>query len=131
MGTKTLDEVRKLFENDRFATETGAVINEIGDFYAKCSLKLEERHKNALGAVMGGVSFTLADFAFAVAANWQNPGVVSLSSNIAYLGISKGERLIAEARCIKNGRTASYYNISVQDELGNPVAAVTAIGYRK
>ncbi|HBA70305.1 MAG TPA: phenylacetic acid degradation protein [Lachnospiraceae bacterium] len=131
MGTKTLDEVRKLFENDRFATETGAVIDEIGDFYAKCSLKLEERHKNALGAVMGGVSFTLADFAFAVAANWQNPGVVSLSSNIAYLGISKGERLIAEARCIKNGRTASYYNISVQDELGNPVAAVTAIGYRK
>lgn len=131
MGTKTLDEVRKLFENDRFATETGAVIDEIGDFYAKCSLKLEERHKNALGAVMGGVSFTLADFAFAVATNWQNPGVVSLSSNIAYLGISKGERLIAEARCIKNGRTASYYNISVQDELGNPVAAVTAIGYRK
>lgn len=131
MGAKTLDEVRKLFANDRFATETGAVIDEIGDFYAKCSLKLEERHKNALGAVMGGVSFTLADFAFAVAANWQNPGVVSLSSNIAYLGISKGERLIAEARCVKNGRTASYYNISVQDELGNPVAAVTAIGYRK
>lgn len=131
MGAKTLDEVRKLFENDRFASETGAVIDEIGDFYAKCSLKLEERHKNALGAVMGGVSFTLADFAFAVASNWQNPGVVSLSSNIAYLGTAKGGRLIAEARCVKNGRTTSYYNISVQDDLGNPVAAVAATGYRK
>ena len=37
---KTLEDVRKLFENDKFATENGAVIDEIGDFYAKCSLKL-------------------------------------------------------------------------------------------
>lgn len=131
METKTLDDVRKLFENDRFATETGAVIDEIGDFYAKCSLELKEGHRNALGAVMGGVSFTLADFAFAVASNWQNPGVVSLSSNIAYLGTAKGKKLIAEARCVKNGHTTSYYNISVQDDLGNQVAAVTTTGYRK
>ena len=89
MGEKTLEDVRKLFENDRFATENGAVIEEIGNLYAKCSLKLADRHRNALGAVMGGVSFTLADFAFAVASNWQNPGVVSLSSDIAYLGTAK------------------------------------------
>ena len=119
---KTLEDVRKLFENDKFATENGAVIDEIGDFYAKCSLKLTEGHKNAVGSVMGGVSFTLADFAFAVASNWQNPGVVSLSSNITYLGTAKGERLIAEA---------SYYRVDVQDNLGNPVAAVSVTGYRK
>lgn len=71
---KTLDEVRKLFKKDRFATESGAVINEIGERYAKCSLKLSDSHRNALGAVMGGAIFTLADFAFAVAANWQDPG---------------------------------------------------------
>ncbi|MCI9201581.1 MAG: PaaI family thioesterase [Lachnospiraceae bacterium] len=128
---KALEDVRKLFENDKFATENGAVIDEIGDFYAKCSLKLTEGHKNAVGSVMGGVSFTLADFAFAVASNWQNPGVVSLSSNITYLGTAKGERLIAEASCVKNGHTTSYYRVDVQDDLGNPVAAVTVTGYRK
>lgn len=131
MGEKTLEDVRKLFENDRFATENGAVIEEIGNLYAKCSLKLADRHRNALGAVMGGVSFTLADFAFAVASNWQNPGVVSLSSDIAYRGTAKGESLVAEACCIKNGRTISCYRIDVSDELGNQVAAVTATGYRK
>ena len=94
---KTLDEVRKLFKKDRFATESGAVIDEIGERYAKCSLKLSDSHRNALGAVMGGAIFTLADFAFAVAANWQDPGVVSLSSNIAYLGTAKGEKLTARA----------------------------------
>lgn len=56
----------KLFENDRFATENGAVIEEVEEHYAKCSLKLGSHHRNAMGAVMGGVYFTLADFAFAV-----------------------------------------------------------------
>ena len=30
-NTKTLVKVRKIFENDRFATENGAVIEEIGE----------------------------------------------------------------------------------------------------
>ena len=32
---KTLEEVRKIFAGDRFATENGAVIEEIGELYAK------------------------------------------------------------------------------------------------
>lgn len=131
MDEKTLAEVRERFGKDRFATENGAVIEEIGDLYARCSLLLTQSHRNALGAVMGGASFTLADFAFAVAANWQNPGVVSLSSNITFLGAAKGQSLIAWARCVKDGRRTSYYRIDVEDELGNPVAAVTTTGYRK
>ena len=131
MEDKSLTEVRKMFEKDRFATENGAVIEEIGNLYAKCSIQLEQRHKNALEAVMGGASFMLADFAFAVASNWQNPGVVSLSSNITYLGTAKGRSLIAQAKCVKDGRTISYYRIDVSDGLGNMVAAVTTTGYRK
>lgn len=128
---ENLDKVRKVFENDRFATENGAVIEAIREGYARCSLKLDSRHRNALGAVMGGASFTLADFAFAVAANWERPGVVSLCSNITYLGVAKGEILIAEAVRVKEGRTTGYYRIDVTDELGNPVAAVTTTGYRR
>lgn len=126
-----IEKVRKIFENDRYATENGAIIEEIGDHYAKCSLELNSRHKNAMGAVMGGVPFTLADFAFAVASNWQKPGTVSLSSNIAFLGTAKGSKLIAEAACVKDGRSTCYYRIDVCDEMGNQVAAVTTTGYHK
>ncbi|WP_420885257.1 PaaI family thioesterase [Candidatus Soleaferrea massiliensis] len=129
MEMKSIEEVRAIFAEDRFATENGAVIDEIGDHYAKCSLLLQARHRNAMGAVMGGVSFTLADFAFAVASNWQSTGTVSLSSNITFLGVAKGKKLIAEAVCVKNGRTTSYYQIDVRDELGTLVASVTATGY--
>ena len=130
MRMKPDEKTVKLFENDRFATENGAVIEEVEEHYAKCSLKLGSRHRNAMGAVMGGVYFTLADFAFAVAANWQGTGTVSLHSDIAYLGSVKGNQLIAEAVSIKNGRSTSYYKIEVKDELGNLTAVVNTTGYR-
>ena len=80
---KTLEEVRTIFEKDRFAMVNGAVIDEIGDHAAACSLILTDSHRNAIGAVMGGVYFMLADFAFAVAANWEKMGCcVSLHSDI-------------------------------------------------
>ena len=46
---KTLEEVRKIFEADRFATENGAVIEEIGEHSAICSLDITESHCNAMG----------------------------------------------------------------------------------
>ena len=127
---KPSEETKRLFQNDRFATENGAVIDEVDDHYAKCSLKIEDRHRNAMGAVMGGVYFTLADFALAVASNWEEMCNVSLNSEITYLTAAKGERLIAEAVCVKKGRTTSYYRIDVKDDLGNLTAAVTATTFR-
>lgn len=128
---KTLEEVRKIFQGDRFATENGAVIEEIGDHSAVCSLEITESHRNAMGAVMGGTYFMLADFAFAVAANWEKMGCVSLHSDISFLGAAKGARLSARAVCIKDGRTTACYRTEVTDELGNPVAVVTTTGYHK
>lgn len=125
---KSIDEVREIFKDDRFATENMAVIDEVGEKYAKCSITLERRHRNAMGGVMGGVYFTLADFAFAVASNHEKMGVVSISSNIAFLSACKGNSITAEAKCVKDGRTTCYYTVDVYDDLGNHVAAVTITG---
>lgn len=126
---KSLKEVQKIFENDRFATENGAVIEEVGELYAKCSIVLNDSHKNAMGAVMGGVYFTLADFAFAVAANWKKMGTVSINASISYVGKAKGQKLIAEAVCVKNGRTTALYNVEIKDDLDTAIAMVTIMGY--
>jgi len=124
-----LEEVRKIFEGDRFATENGAVIDEVGDRSATCSLLITDSHRNAMGAVMGGVYFTLADFAFAVAANWENMGCVSLHSDISFLGAAKGKKLIAKAVCVKDGKSTACYRVEVTDDLGNLTATVTTTGY--
>jgi len=126
---KTLEEVRKIFEGDRFATENGAVIEEIGDHSAVCSLTITDSHRNAMGAVMGGTYFMLADFAFAVAANWEKMGCVSLHSDISFLSAARGERLIARAVCIKDGKSTACYRVDVTDDLGHLIATVTTTGY--
>lgn len=126
---KSLEEVRKLFEADRFATENGAVIDEIGDHSATCSLVITDSHRNAMGAVMGGTYFMLADFAFAVAANWEKMGCVSLHSDISFLGSTKGNKLIAKAFCVKDGKTTACYRVDVTDEQGNLAVTVTTTGY--
>ena len=126
---KTLDEVRKFFAEDRFATENGAMIEEIGDHSAVCSLMIRDSHRNAMGAVMGGTYFMLADFAFAVAANWQKTGCVSLHADISFLTSAKGDTLFAKAICIKDGKSTSCYKVDVTDNLGNLTATVTVTGY--
>lgn len=126
---ETLKEVQERFKNDRFATDNGAVIEKVGDGYARCVMPLDEHHYNAVGSVMGGAVFTLADFAFAVASNWNRKPCVSLTAQITYLGRAKGRKLIAEARKVKEGRTTCYYLVEVSDELGNKVAHVTSNGF--
>lgn len=131
MESMDIEKVRKIFAKDRFATENGAVIEAVGEHYARCSITLTDKHLNAAGAVMGGVYFTLADFTFAVASNWEKMEMVSLSSTITYLGVVKGKKLIAEAECIKNGRTTAFYHILLTDESGGMVAEVSTTGFRK
>ncbi len=131
VSPEELERVRKFFRNDLFATEAGAFIEEIDDHYAKVSLSLNEHHKNAAGGIMGGVYFTLADFAFAVAANWQRVGTVSINTDISFIGVPKTDRIFAETELLKNGRTTCCYNVRVYDEDNNPVAAVKFLGFNK
>ena len=125
-----LEEARAFFAKDKYATEaTGIVIDVVGDAYAKCSLDQEPRHYNAVGQVMGGVSFTLADFVFAIAANFRKERpTVSAVSQISHVGTVKGTRLIGESRLIKDGRRNCFYEITVSDDLGNLVAVCSITG---
>ena len=125
-----LAEAREEFAGDRFAMGTGVRIEEVGDRYAKCSLQLTSRHLNAAGQTMGGAIFTLADFTFAVAANFRQPHAVTLESGIRYLTSPKGETLFAESRLIKDGKRVCFFTVDVTDELGTVVASVTFTGFR-
>lgn len=129
MNDSLLDRARETFGRDRFATEvTGIEIVAVDKNYARCELAIDDRHRNAMGAVMGGVIFTIADFCFAVAANAEKLSVVSVSSNIVYLNAVRGTKLIAEAQCLKSGRKNVFFRISVTDELCTSVAEITETG---
>lgn len=121
-----LEEVQRVFRNDRFATDAcGCRVVEASRGHAVCELDITPGHRNEKGGVMGGAIFTVADLAFAVASNVGEPVTVSVSSSIEFMSAAKGEKLIATADVDKNGRTLGFYNCLVTDELGTPVARVT------
>ncbi|MBQ9625531.1 MAG: PaaI family thioesterase [Clostridia bacterium] len=119
------------FENDRFAKNAGIKIIAAERGYAVCEMNIEEMHLNAANTVMGGAIFTLADFAFGIASNADQPPTVTMSASISYMGVCKGKRLIAVSKCEKDGRSSCVHTIRIDDELGNHVAMVNAIGFRK
>ena len=125
-----LEDAREKFSQDRYATVlSGAVIEEIGENYARCSMKITENHKNAYGGIMGGSIYTLADFAFAVASNFDKENVtVSVVGQASFMSISKGSVLYAEAKLIKDGRSNCFYDVSVTDDLGKLIAVVSFNG---
>ena len=125
---KTLEDVRRIFEGDRFATENGAVIEEIGEHSATCSLDITNSHRNAMGAVMGGTYFMLADFAFAVAANNSGPLTVTAVSQISFLSAARGSVLTAETRLVKDGKRSCHYLIEITDDQDTLVATVSSTG---
>lgn len=127
---KELDRIREQFAKDRYATETtGIEITEVGENFARVELELDERHYNALGNVMGGVLFTMADFAFAVATNSGDESCVTLGSHISFLRSTKGKHLTAVAECVKKGRSTSFYQVKVVDEFGKVIAQAATDGY--
>lgn len=128
---KSIEEIREIFKNDRYATESGCVIDEVGEHCAKCSVELKDMHKNAVGNIMGGIYFTLGDFAFAVATNSEDPGVVAVTSSISYeLPAKVGSRMIAEAKPLKWGKTLVFYLVTITDESGKLLATLNVTGYR-
>lgn len=125
-----LSHLKEKFVNDLFVSQgLEAVIDEASYGYAKCSMEIQPRHCNALGIPMGGVVFTLADFAFAVAANQEGRDVVTQASQITFLKPAKGKYLTAIANQVKDGKRICFYEVKVTDDLGNDVAFVTINGY--
>jgi acyl-CoA thioesterase len=126
----TIEEAREIFANDRYATVlSGAYIEKIGENYAKCSMRITDDHRNAYGGVMGGSIYTLADFAFAVASNYDKEyATVSVVGQASFMAASKGSILYAEAKLLKDGRNTCFYDVTITDDQDKLIAVVNFSG---
>lgn len=125
-----IEKVRKFFEADRFAIEQGIVIEEVEKGYAKCTVTPNEHHMNAGNAVQGGLTFTLADFAFAVASNCAGDLTVSLENNISFIAPPKG-KMTAIAKVYRETKSVAFCDVEVFDETEKIVAKMSVTGYKK
>ena len=126
-----VEKMVEFMKADRYAVFTGIEIDQIEKGSAVCSLRITDKHLNAGDAVQGGVIFTLADFAFAVAANSGGNLTVSLNNNISYLQATKGDTLFATAKLISSSKRICNYEVEVIDNLKVSIAKMTVTGYIK
>ncbi len=127
----SVEEARAYFVGDRFAACNGVTLDALHEDECVCSVELrDDLHRNAAGGVMGGVIFTLADFAFAVACNNLHHVTVALQVSVNFMSPTKGKKLTARSKCVKDGRTTCVYNVDVTDELGTAVAQFVGTGYK-
>jgi len=125
-----IEKVKNFFIADRFAMEQGIVIEEVEEGYAKCTVVPNEHHMNAGNAVQGGLTFTLADFAFAVASNCTGNLTVSLENNISFISPPKG-KMTAIAKVSRETKSVAFCDVEVFDETEKVVAKMSVTGFKK
>lgn len=141
MEDAKLEKIRDYFSRDLFATEvTGIRIEEVREGFARCSVSPEPKHLNAEGFLMGGALYSLADLAFAAAANYTEISetgygpICTLTGGLTYLSPGKsGGKIIAEARSVKDGKSTCCYQVLVFDDRAPEriLASGQFVGFRR
>jgi acyl-CoA thioesterase len=80
-------------------------------------MTVREDHCNGHGICHGGITFTLADSAFAFACNSRNQSTVAQHNTISYLAPGQlGDRLKAEAREVALKGRSGIYDVTVTNQ---------------
>jgi acyl-CoA thioesterase len=126
-----MDIVISQMKKDAFAAHLGIDLVDVSSGTAKVSLPLKAEHCNSVGMVHGGVTFTVADYAFAAACNSHGTVAVAINCHISYLRPPRGKKLVAEAKEVSKSRRLGTYTVDVHDGEGNLVAVFQGMAYRK
>lgn len=120
-----------LAEGDRFAQLLGMRLEQTRPGYARVTMAVRGDHLNGVGTTHGGATFSLADFAFAVASNSHGRIAVALSAQISYPAASReGDLLVAEAQEESLGGRTALYRVEVRRADGELVGLFTGTVYR-
>ena len=112
-----------MWNNDQASAWFGMRIDEIDEGFAMLSLTVEKKHTNGHGICHGGVTFALADSAFAFACNSRNQSTVAQHNTISYTSAVKlGDVLTATAKEISLIGRNGIYDVEVTNQEGLAVA---------
>ena len=112
-----------MWANDNASVWLGMELVEVGEGSAILSLLVQKQHTNGHGIWHGGITFAVADSAFAFACNSRNQTTVAQHNVISYIAPAKiDEVLTATATEVSmNGRNG-IYDVTVTNPEGKTVA---------
>lgn len=121
----------EILNRDNFSRWLGIKLLEIGEGYSKIQMEIRDEMINGLGIVHGGVSFALADSAFALACNSRNNLSVAWDTSITFTRASKlWDVLTAEANEVHNGKSTGLYTVTITNQRNEQVALFKGTCFR-
>lgn len=126
--SKALDFFR---ENDLFARHCNIELIDCRPGWSRVSMEIQPFHLNGAKTVHGGAIFSMADFAFAVAANSQGQLALAVNTTMSFVKAVNSGTLYAEAEELSLNRRLGTYQVRISDEQDELVAQFHGTAYRK
>lgn len=112
-----------MWADDNASQWFGMQLVEVDEGRAVLSLTVDAKHCNGHGICHGGVTFSLADSAFAFSCNSRNQRTVAQHNVISYLAPGRlGDVLTAEAVETDLSGRSGIYDVTVTDQTGRKIA---------
>ncbi|WP_456434059.1 hotdog fold thioesterase [Thermosulfuriphilus sp.] len=123
---------RYMREHDKVAVSYEMEIKEVSPGRATVSMVVREDMLNAAGVTHGAVTYALADFAFALAANSHGRIALAISTSMSYPASSRaGDTLLAQAFEEALTRRTGLYRVEVRRKDGTLVGLFTGTVFRR
>jgi len=112
-----------LLAGDQASRTLGMRMEEVTPGAARLRMAVRPDMVNGHGICHGGIVFSLADSAFAVACNTYNAVTVAAAASIDFLApVRVNDELTAQARELWRSNRSGIYEIVVSNQRGEPVA---------
>lgn len=121
----------RMMQTDYFSQWMGVEVLDVKDGYCKIKMVLRKEMLNGFGIAHGGITFALADSAFAFACNSDGKITVALDVSISFPRPGKeGDTFIAEAKNINRTNRTGLYLITVTNQHDHLVALFKGTCYK-
>lgn len=123
--------VNEMLSNDNFSQWLGIELLKVEEGFAQIKMLVRKEMVNGHEIAHGGISFSLADSAFAFASNSHGQKAVSIETSINHIKpVFPGDELVATAQKEATSRSLGQYLVRVtrEDEL---VALFKGVVFRK
>lgn len=113
--SKAENIARQMMEGDAFSKWLGIEIVEVREGYAQMKMTVREEMLNGHGVMHGGISFSLADSAFAFASNSHGQKAVSIETSINHTkAVFANDALVATAERESLSKSVGFYLVRVK-----------------
>jgi len=123
--------VDAMYNNDWFSQWLGIEVLEINTGTCKLSMTIRKEMLNGFAIAHGGITYSLADSAFAFACNSHGRKSVSVETSISHtVALKEGDVIFATARELNVSNKIGIYQIDVTNKDGKIVALFKGTCYR-